>query len=229
MRDGSLSNVQLISKLLVVLSEALAEPKFAHVVARCMEGVADMPLEIGLAARTPSLRFGQSLLAEHCTLSTKLLRVCRGTTISHPGVCPPLLILFCRARSFVLWLCSAHAAVSVLRNPRLRCGLYEALVLAQSPFFCFAQVWSAHVRRIVQMASQDSDTPVAPRSRPDGLPRPPLPSFGSLGQAVASQQRMQQVGHKWVIARVCLLLARLGPTRGYSACAGGSQPAHGRS
>lgn len=119
--DGSLSNVQLISKLLVVLSEALAEPKFAHVVARCMEGVADMPLEIGLAAHTPSLLFGQSLLAEHCALSTELLRVCRGTTISHPGVCPPLLILFCRARSFVLWLCFAHAAVSFV--PNLDCKL----------------------------------------------------------------------------------------------------------
>jgi hypothetical protein len=51
--DGSPSNVQLISKLLVVLSEALAEPKFAHVVARCMEGVADMPLEIGLPPTHP--------------------------------------------------------------------------------------------------------------------------------------------------------------------------------
>jgi hypothetical protein len=30
--------VQLITKLFVVLSEALAEPKFAAVVARCMEG-----------------------------------------------------------------------------------------------------------------------------------------------------------------------------------------------
>ena len=119
--DGSPSNVQLISKLLVVLSEALAEPKFAHVVARCMEGVADMPLEIGLAAHTPSLLFGQSLLAAHCALSTELLRVCRGTTISHPGVCPPLLILFCRARSFVLWLCFAHAAVSFV--PNLDCKL----------------------------------------------------------------------------------------------------------
>ena len=173
-----------------------------------------------LAAHTPSLLFGQSLLAEHCALSTELLRVCRGTTISHPGVCPPLLILFCRARSFVLWLCFAHAAVSFV--PNLDCKLRTERSFWREYFSAslrfgrrtFAALFRWHHKTLTLLL------------------RPGVAQMVSLALHSLVWARLC----KWVIhsvrslhARACCLPGWVRRCRANSACAGGSQPAHGRS